>query len=423
MDATATLAGLIGLAIGLSSFVAFLISERAMRRAAIRRQHSDDTVDEGAAAVLAVLRSSAVVVGPHDEVLLATAPARALGLVRGSRLTRPELLDLVRGVRRDQEIRSAQLELGMGRHRAQVTHVSARVAPLSTDQVLILVEDRTKERRLDAVRRDFVANISHELKTPIGAMTVLAEAVSDAAGDEEAVTRFSARMQVEAERLSRLVLQIIELSRVQGDDPVVDSTPVSVDALVDSCLDHAGVGATAKRIRIIRAGDHDLRTSGSVDQLSLALGNLVENAIDYSDPGSRVVVDVRTATSSHAAGAPDVVEISVTDQGVGISPAEQGRIFERFYRVDRARSRATGGTGLGLSIVKHVTASHAGSVRVWSVPGRGSTFTIALPLDTSPLALTLDPTSEPAAPSAASSRPTSRAGSRPADARPKETLA
>jgi len=373
----AVIFGLIGLGIGLSTVLAFRVSDRHFRPPG---PPAEPAVADGVSSVLSVLRSAAVVIDMYDEVLLATAPARAHGIVKGSRLAVPELLELARSVRRDQVIRAIDLEMPQSDRWPDVSYLSARVAPLSSQQILVLVEDRTKERRLDVVRRDFVANISHELKTPIGALTLLSEAVRDAADDAEAVQRFSARMQIEAERLSRLVAQIIELSRVQGDDPAPDSARVDVDALVEAAIDRSGVDAAAKHIKIIRTGDHDLTTRGSQPQLTLALGNLVENAVSYSEVGTRVVIDVRTAMSSHARKIADTVEISVTDQGIGIAEPEQTRIFERFYRVDRARSRATGGTGLGLSIVKHITAGHRGSVRLWSVPGRGSTFTMSLPL-------------------------------------------
>jgi len=377
VGSAAVIFGLIGLGIGLSTVLAFRVSDRYFRPPG---PPVEPAVADGVSAVLSVLRSAAVVIDMYDEVLLATAPARAHGIVKGSRLAVPELLELARAVRRDQIIRAIDLEMPHGERWPDVAYLSARVAPLSSQQILVLVEDRTKERRLDVVRRDFVANISHELKTPIGALTLLSEAVRNAADDAEAVQRFSARMQVEAERLSRLVAQIIELSRVQGDDPAPDSARVDIDALVEAAIDRSEVDAQAKQIVLVRAGDHDLTSRGSQPQLTLALGNLVENAVSYSEVGTRVVIDVRTAMSSHARKTADAVEISVTDQGIGIAESEQARIFERFYRVDRARSRATGGTGLGLSIVKHITAGHGGGVRLWSVPGRGSTFTMSLPL-------------------------------------------
>jgi two-component system sensor histidine kinase SenX3 len=321
-----------------------------------------------------VLRSSALVVDEKDEVLKASAPAHALGLVRGNQVAVDELADLVRQVRRDGQIRETELTLTPERP-GQPLHVMARVAPLSSRVVLALVEDRTRERRVDAIRRDFVANVSHELKTPVGAINLLAEAVQEASDDPDAVERFASRMQMEGERLSRLVQQIIELSRLQGDEPLEAPSPVKVDDIVARAIDASAIDAEAKGIEVIHNGEAALEVMGSGDQIALAVGNLVANAVAYSPDGSTVVVAARPAGR--------MVEITVTDQGIGIPAAELDRIFERFYRVDPARHRSTGGTGLGLSIVKHVAASHGGEVRVWSSPGQGSSFTLTLPRRTS----------------------------------------
>lgn len=380
MDATfaAAIGGLVGLAVGAVAVLAFRFSEREQRQ---EIKSPAPAVPPDVAKVLSVLRSTAVVIGPHDEVLQASAPARSFGIVRGSRLVVDELLELVRAVRRDGEIRQQDFAIPRDRFGRDVLSMSARVAPVGSQMVLLLVEDRTKERRLDAIRRDFVANVSHELKTPIGALTLLSEAVQDAADDPEAVHRFAGRMQIESERLSRLVQQIIELTRVQADDPVEEAATVEVDSVVESALDRSRVDANAKQIKLIRAGLRDLIVLGSEAQLVIALGNLIENAVRYSPDHTRVVVDVQVVDADQAdAGAGELVELSVSDQGVGIPEEELDRVFERFYRVDRARSRATGGTGLGLSIVKHVAASHGGAVTVWSVEGKGSTFTLQLPL-------------------------------------------
>jgi two-component system sensor histidine kinase SenX3 len=250
--------------------------------------------------------------------------------------------------------------------------VSARVAPLGSEHVLVLIEDQTDAKRLDAIRRDFVANVSHELKTPVGALRLLAEAVQHAAVDPEAVERFAARMHAEAQRLSQLVQELIDLSRLESDDPLKEPDAISVDDVVATALDRIKEMATAREIDLRVTGEHGLKVYGSAAQVSMALGNLVENAVNYSLGGTTVTVSVRRAGS--------LAEIAVVDQGIGIPAAEQERIFERFYRVDPARSRATGGTGLGLSIVKHVARNHGGDVRVLSTPGTGSTFTLRLPL-------------------------------------------
>jgi two-component system sensor histidine kinase SenX3 len=362
----ALVGGLIGAVLGAITVLAWRLSERDQGRVPLA---VEPLVPPGAAAVLSVLRSSALVVGTDDQVLKATAPAHLMGLVEGTRVDVPELMTLIREVRRDGQIREEELDLRP--RRGPRRQVAARVAPLGSRLVLVLVDDRTRERRVDAIRRDFVANVSHELKTPVGALNLLAEAVAEASDDPEAVQRFSARMRTESERLTRLVQQIIELSRLQGDDPLERLDPISVEMLAEQAIDRVRVDAADKEVSVEFVGDRGLKVMGNAEQLVVALGNLVENAVAYSDSGARVAVSARPEGSN--------VDIVVTDHGVGIPADDIDRIFERFYRVDPARARATGGTGLGLSIVKHVAATHGGSVRVWSVEGEGSTFTIILP--------------------------------------------
>ncbi len=335
---------------------------------------AEPVVPVGVAEVLSVLPSSGIVVGPHDEVLEATAPARTLGLVRGSRIAIPELLHLVRRVRREGEGRMVDLQISRGA-RVASTHLTARAAPLDESLILILADDQTAARRIEETRRDFVANISHELKTPIGAISLLAEAVEDAAEDPDAVRKFASRMGIESARLADLVSQIIELSRLQADDPLVNPEVVEIDEVLTDAVDRRRMDAERKRITLTMAGVAGTRVLGNARQLGVAVGNLVENAMVYSDPGARVVV----AAHVQARSDDDYVEITVSDNGIGIPASELGRIFERFYRVDYARSRANGGTGLGLAIVKHIAAIHGGDVSVWSQVGRGSTFTIKIP--------------------------------------------
>ncbi len=372
MDATtqALLFALLGAVLGSGVVLAWRISEHQQQRL----PKHEPAVPSGVATVLSVLRSSALVVNENDEVLKASAPAYALGLVSGNELCVEDLAELVRQVRRDGQIRDTEIVLSRGRASAPI-HVTARVAPLSSRLVLALVEDRTRERRVEAIRRDFVANVSHELKTPVGAIHLLAEAVAEASDDPEAVQRFAGRMHTESERLSRMVQQIIELSRLQGDDPIDEPLPVNVDTVLEAAVDASAIDAQAKQITVLRDGESGLEILGNAEQVEVAVGNLVANAVTYSAEGSTVVV---------AARANDLmVDIVVTDQGVGIPAEEIDRIFERFYRVDPARHRSTGGTGLGLSVVKHVAASHGGEVKVWSVEGQGSSFTLTLPRRTS----------------------------------------
>ena len=363
----APLFAVLGAVLGAGVVLAWRVSERQIRGPVVP---AEPVVPPGIATVLGVLRSSAVVVDENDRVVKATAPAYALGLVTGSQLNLDQLSDLVKQVRRDGQIRETEISVPRGRTGPPL-YVVARVAPLSSRLVLALVEDRTRERRVEAIRRDFVANVSHELKTPVGALNLLAEAVQDAADDPETIIRFAGRMQTESARLTRLVQQIIELSRLQGDDELETPGPVNVDKVVARAIDQSSIDAQAKDLEVVHNGERGLQFLGNADEVALALGNLVSNAVTYSAEHSRVVVGARTNDTR--------VDLTVTDQGIGIPSSEIDRIFERFYRVDPARHRSTGGTGLGLSIVKHVAASHGGDVSVWSVEGQGSTFTLSLP--------------------------------------------
>jgi two-component system sensor histidine kinase SenX3 len=335
---------------------------------------TEPVVPTGVAEVLAALPSAGIVVGPHDEVLETTATARTLGLVRGSRIAVPELLQLVRSVRRDGEGQTVDLQIDRG-VRVAAIYLTARVAPLDESLILVLADDQTAAQRIEETRRDFVANISHELKTPIGAIALLAEAVEGAADDPPAVRKFASRLGIEAARLTDLVSQIIELSRLQSDDPLADPEIVDIDDVLTEAVDRRRLDAERNRITLTVAGVTGTRVLGSARQLGVAVGNLVENAMAYSDPDARVVV----AAHVQARSDDDYIEITVSDNGIGIPAAEVDRIFERFYRVDYARSRANGGNGLGLAIVKHIAAIHGGDVSVWSQPGQGSTFTIKIP--------------------------------------------
>jgi two-component system sensor histidine kinase SenX3 len=236
---------------------------------------------------------------------------------------------------------------------------------------LLLVEDRTQARRVEEVRRDFVANVSHEHKTPVGGMALLAEAIMDASDDPEAVRRFAERMQGESIRLTRLVKEIVDLSRLQVADTLHDPELLAVDTIVNEAVDRYRLVASSHGIGLVVSPDAGAKVYGDSELLITAVRNLVDNAVAYSPDHTRVAIGVRRIDG--------LVEISVTDQGVGIADSDQTRIFERFYRVDPARSRATGGTGLGLAIVKHVCANHGGEVTVWSQEGQGATFTMRLP--------------------------------------------
>jgi two-component system sensor histidine kinase SenX3 len=340
-------------------------------------QSAPATLPAGIDSVLGVLLSSAVVLDSEDRVLRASAAAREFGLVDGDRLVVGELLALVRQVRREGATREGEIDVMTSRFGGRATSFAVRVAPLGgvgeAGLVLLLAEDQTESRRVDEVRRDFVANISHELKTPVGALALLAETVEEAAHDPEAVLRFAGRMRQEASRLTDLVQDLIMLSRIQAAEPVPDPSPVKLDSVIAEALDRCRMKANARGIVLESSGERGVSIMGDEDLLVTALRNLLENAVAYSPDRTRVQVQVRRRDADTAA-------VTVTDQGIGIPEHELERIFERFYRVDPARSRATGGTGLGLAIVKHVIQAHGGKVSVWSKEGGGSTFTLLLPM-------------------------------------------
>jgi two-component system sensor histidine kinase SenX3 len=365
---TVALAGVVGLLAGILGVLAFRVSEHERMGMAVA---PEPELPPGVTEVLGVLRSAAVVLDVADGVVKASPAAYAFGLVRGHDLVHVELREMAADARRFGLVRERELELPRGPlGRAQIV-VHARVAPLGADHVLVLVDDRTEARRVEEIRRDFVANVSHELKTPIGALQLLAEAVSGAADDPDAVQHFAERMEREAQRLAMLVQEIIDLSRLQVADALHSPEPVAVDGVVAEAVDRCRLSAQRKRIDVTIGGDAGAVVYGDHNLLVTAVRNLVDNAIAYSPDTTRVNVGVRRVDG--------LVEVAVTDQGLGIPQAEQERIFERFYRIDPARSRATGGTGLGLSIVKHVAANHGGEVTLWSVEGEGSTFTLRLP--------------------------------------------
>ncbi|GAA0505406.1 sensor histidine kinase [Saccharopolyspora thermophila] len=249
--------------------------------------------------------------------------------------------------------------------------VLGEVRPLGDGFTVVDAADETDSVRLEATRRDFVANVSHELKTPVGALALLAEAVLDAADDPEEVRRFSTKILHESTRLGTLVSELIALSRLQGADPLPELTTVDVDAVVEEALGRCRLAAESAGIEIAVDEPSGYLLDGDRTLLVTALSNLIDNAVSYSPPGSPVSISRRLSG--------DFVEIAVTDRGIGIPPEYHERVFERFFRVDPARSRATGGTGLGLAIVKHVAANHGGEVRLWSRPGTGSTFTLRVP--------------------------------------------
>ena len=358
--------------VGLGVVIGVVLSRRERRAATSAADLAGLAGTDTTVPVLAALRSTVVVLDDDDEVLRASAAAYTFNIVRDDAVVEPTVAAMVNRVRASGQAQDAAVTVSRGRvPGAGQFHLQVRVAGIGQGRVLILIEDHTAARRVEAMRRDFVANVSHELKTPVGAIQLLAETVE---ADPDFVRDYSGRMRKEARRLGVLVQEIIELTRLQEGDALAEPEVVDVDDVVAEAVDRVRVEADGRQITLVSGGTKGLRVRGDAALITTAVRNLLDNAIRYSEPRTRVSVGV-----SLDAEDPDIVRIAVVDQGIGIPKEEQERVFERFYRVDKARSRATGGTGLGLSIVKHVAADHGGTVELWSAPGRGSTFTLVLP--------------------------------------------
>jgi two-component system sensor histidine kinase SenX3 len=334
-----------------------------------------------ASLVVEALDHGVVVVDRDERAVLVNPAARAMGVLDVDALAFPGLVSIARKAIETGEHMTVGVDLPMTRLGREPIALAVTAVPLpGADErvtaVCLLLADVSEQRRLESVRRDFVANVSHELKTPVGALTLLAEAIQDGADDPEAVNRFAGRIQHEGARLARLVAELMELSRVQGADPMPGAAEVDVREIVAEAIDRTQLAAEQASITVTCSCAPGLVVRGNEAQLATAVANLVDNAIAYSGSGTRVAVTARQSTDHDARPTAD---IAVTDQGIGIADADRDRIFERFYRVDPARSRATGGTGLGLAIVKNIVSNHLGTVMVWSSEGSGSTFTIRLP--------------------------------------------
>lgn len=371
MDTTqlALLALLVGAVIGGSVSAVIVFALRARDRA-LAETSSD--IPDGVREVLHGMDDAAVVVDASSTVLAASSAAVPFHLEEGSVLPSDELRGVARRVRTTETAVTATLRLRRGAPPAEPRLVVVRATRISARLTLLVLRDITERERVEQMRRDFVANTSHELKTPVGAVSLLAEAIESAADDPEQVRNFASRLTAEASRLAQLTSRIMNLSRLQAADEFTDEREVAIDEIVASAVEAHAIQADSAGVDVVRGGDRGLYVRGDAQVLSEAVGNLIANAIAYSPRGSNVGVGVK------AVG--DVVEIAVTDRGIGIAEGDQERVFERFYRADQARSRRTGGTGLGLAIVKHAVQRHGGEVRLWSRPGRGSTFTIRLPL-------------------------------------------
>jgi len=374
MDTTqlALLALLAGIVVGGSVSALVVAAMRARDRALIE---SSVEVPDGVRGVLHGMDDAAIVVDASFTVLAASSAAAAFELAEGGSLPTDELRALARRVRTSDAVATETtatqtMRLRRGAPPAEPRLVSVRASRISPRLTLLVLRDITERERVEEMRRDFVANTSHELKTPVGAVSLLAEAIESAADDPPQVRIFATRLQAEASRLALLTSRIMNLSRLQAADEL-PARIVSIDEVVAGALDAHAIQADSAGVEVVRGGARGLYVLGDAQVLSEAVGNLIANAIAYSPRGSSVGIGIKAADR--------VVEIAVTDRGIGIAEGEQDRVFERFYRADPARARRTGGSGLGLSIVKHAVQRHGGEVRLWSRPGRGSTFTIRLP--------------------------------------------
>lgn len=305
-----------------------------------------------------------------NKIKYASEVALSLNIAREDKIQIDALETLISMARKIDEplIRKVKAKRPLG---IAKLNLDTWVMRLERGEVLLWAQNNSVVSRVETMRRDFVANISHELKTPVGALSLLAEAIEESGKDSESIQKFAKRIGPETKRLSNVIRDIIDLSQVQSDDPLASANPVEVDRVINDAVDAVQLLADLNNVEIAQVSEPDVKIVGDEYQLVMAIRNLLTNAITFSPANSRITVGAKLKDG--------VVEITVSDQGIGISLENQSRIFERFYRVDPARSRSTGGTGLGLAIVKHVCENHGGEVSVWSVPGQGSTFTMKFP--------------------------------------------
>jgi len=315
-----------------------------------------------------------VVVGTSRDIVISNQRATELGLVRERVLDDRVWTAAQRTLVTDADVDIDLLAPGGVPAGRQGLSVHCHVRLLSAQEprlAVVYLDDQSELARMEASRRDFVANVSHELKTPVAAMGVLAEALLESTDDPETAQRFGQKLLTESRRLASMIGELIELSRLQGAERLPDLVMVDVDTVVQEAISRYKVAADSADIKVSTDDPTGFEVLGDQPLLVTAVANLISNAIAYSPDGSTVSISRRRRHND--------IEIAVTDRGIGIAMADQERVFERFFRVDKARSRLTGGTGLGLAIVKHVAANHNGSIRLWSRPGTGSTFTLSIP--------------------------------------------
>jgi two-component system, OmpR family, sensor histidine kinase SenX3 len=344
-------------------------------RAALERLSAAAGQGRRREAALAYTTDAVLIVLPDGQVEYANPTARMFLQDRvlevTNKLNQPDLEQVIQRANRTGQAVAEDVTLWV----PGAKPARARAVPLADGATVLLLSDLSESYRLDRVRRDFVANVSHELKTPVAAIRALAETAATAMQSDDHVTavRFVERLGTESARLAGLVTDLLDLSRVEAGGELFWSM-VDLDALLVEAADRGRVVGEVKEIEIV-VHETDIHVEADASQLAMAVKNLVDNAVRYSEGG-------KVELAADQIG--DLVRITVADQGLGIPSDELSRIFERFYRVDKGRSRATGGTGLGLAIVRHVVENHGGQVAVESELGVGSTFTITLPVTPDP---------------------------------------
>ncbi|MGB7381913.1 MAG: ATP-binding protein [Rhodococcus sp. (in: high G+C Gram-positive bacteria)] len=352
-----------------------LIPYLATRHSERRQASSGLTMSQVLDLIILASESGIAVVDRHHDVVLSNPRAEELGLVH-NRLIEDRAWEAAQKVLADGhpvevDISSRDVRLTTSRDRMAVRCVARMLSKQDERFVVLFADDDSEQVRMEATRRDFVANVSHELKTPVGAMSLLAEALLESAEDPVSVRHFGGKVVAESKRLGNMVTELIALSRLQGAEKLPDLEVVDVDTVVNEALDRSKLAAENAGITVTTDHPSGLEVLGDQALLVTALANLIQTAIAYSSDGSPVSV------SRALRG--EFVAFAVTDRGIGIAKEDQERVFERFFRVDKARSRATGGTGLGLAIAKHVAANHNGTISLWSKLGTGSTFTLQIP--------------------------------------------
>lgn len=342
-----------------------------LRQRRMDNEKTSGDLPRGVAQLVSKLDGAVLVLDKSLNVLIASDATSRLGLSGNGRLLIPELVLIAEQAAQGKSVTREDFEISRGPLGDATLTVTVHASPFRNRFVILTVIDRGEYQRLDDVRREFVANVSHELKTPIASVGLLAEALVEAADEPDTVRHFAERLTKESQRLGAITREIIELSRLQAEGALAEFAPVTVETVVMNALEQNRVMAKSRKIKLATGGDLDAVVYGDAESLTVALNNLIANAVHYSPDNSQVGIGAVRRNS--------FIEIAVTDQGIGMTKDESERVFERFYRTDQARSRSTGGSGLGLSIVKHIVSNHGGDIRVWSSPGKGSTFTIRIP--------------------------------------------